>query len=90
MAELFNPDGKAALVTGAASGLGKAIAETLARQGAAVILADIHQAGCDLERGVTVRTGFTYSELRPMPTAWMSLSPMVPPPATIWWWVPTV
>lgn len=37
--------GKAAIVTGAASGIGKATAWALAREGAAVILADIDESG---------------------------------------------
>lgn len=37
---LFHLDGKTALVTGAATGLGAQIAVTLARQGAAVIISD--------------------------------------------------
>lgn len=36
--------GKAAIVTGAAQGIGRAIAETLARQGAAVLVADINSS----------------------------------------------
>lgn len=38
-------DGKVALITGAASGLGKADAILLAREGAAVVLSDVNPAG---------------------------------------------
>lgn len=40
-------DGKVAVVTGAASGNGRAIAELLAREGATVVLGDIDDAGLD-------------------------------------------
>jgi 3-hydroxybutyrate dehydrogenase len=40
-------DGKVALITGAASGLGKAIAELYARHGAAVAIADLDQLAAD-------------------------------------------
>lgn len=41
--ELFNLEGKAALVTGAALGLGRSFAQTLAEAGADVAIADINQ-----------------------------------------------
>ncbi|MBN8292932.1 SDR family oxidoreductase [Rhodobacter sp. NTK016B] len=40
LTRLFSVDGKAALVTGAASGLGRAMAEALAENGARVVLVD--------------------------------------------------
>ena len=39
--------GKVAVVTGAASGIGKEIAVTYAREGAKVVIADLNQAGAD-------------------------------------------
>lgn len=39
--------GKAAIVTGAASGIGRAIALALSREGADLVLADIDVAGCE-------------------------------------------
>ena len=44
MAEL---DGRRALVTGAASGIGEAVARTLAARGATVVVADLDAAGAD-------------------------------------------
>ena len=41
----FSFEGKVALVTGAASGLGLATAQSFAKAGAAVVLADWHEAG---------------------------------------------
>lgn len=43
---LFSLSGKTALVTGAAGGLGLAIAQALADHGAAVIVSDLDAAGC--------------------------------------------
>jgi 3-hydroxybutyrate dehydrogenase len=44
---MANLEGKVALITGAASGLGKAIAELYAKNGAAVAIADINQQAAD-------------------------------------------
>ncbi|CUI31527.1 3-hydroxybutyrate dehydrogenase [Achromobacter dolens] len=44
---MSNLNGKVAVVTGAASGIGKKIALTLSRAGAAVAIADLNQAGAD-------------------------------------------
>ncbi|WP_439487101.1 SDR family NAD(P)-dependent oxidoreductase [Blastomonas fulva] len=45
--EIFAVDGRIVIVTGAASGIGLTIAETLADNGAYVVLADVDQAGLD-------------------------------------------
>ena len=44
---MSNLNGKVAVVTGAASGIGKEIALTLSRAGAAIAIADLNQAGAD-------------------------------------------
>ena len=45
MADTMNLDGRVALVTGSASGIGRATTKTLAEHGATVILADIDEEG---------------------------------------------
>lgn len=50
-------DGKVVLVTGAASGLGKADAELLAKEGAKVVLTDINEAGEQVAAEITEAGG---------------------------------
>jgi NAD(P)-dependent dehydrogenase (short-subunit alcohol dehydrogenase family) len=57
-------DGKIALVTGGASGIGAACAETLAREGAAVILSDIDDSGGNALVGQIEAAGGTALYLR--------------------------
>jgi 2-dehydro-3-deoxy-D-gluconate 5-dehydrogenase len=54
--QLFNLRGKSAIVTGAARGIGRAIAEGLASVGVAVALADVLEGSLrDVERAITAR-----------------------------------
>ena len=45
-------EGKVALITGAASGLGKADAIMLAREGAKIVLTDINESGADVAKQI--------------------------------------
>jgi gluconate 5-dehydrogenase len=55
--EMFSLDGKVALVTGANSGIGRAMAETLAQAGAAVVLVARDAARLQETRAALVRDG---------------------------------
>lgn len=46
-ADLFNLSGKVAVITGAASGMGRATAITLAHAGADIVLGDINRSGME-------------------------------------------
>ena len=50
-------EGKAALITGAASGIGKAIAETYAKAGCAVVIADLNLEGAKVAADAIVASG---------------------------------
>lgn len=55
---MFRLDGKTAIVTGAAHGIGRAIAETYARAGASVLVTDIDaEAGGKVTEGIHDRKG---------------------------------
>src|SRR5512139_2455597 len=54
---LFDLEGKTALVTGAALGLGRSFAQTLAEAGADVVIADIDKDHLDETEGILKATG---------------------------------
>src|SRR4030042_1243676 len=55
--KLFKWEGKVALVTGAALGLGRSFAQTLAEAGADVVIADIDKDHLDETEGILNATG---------------------------------
>jgi gluconate 5-dehydrogenase len=55
--KLFSLEGKVALVTGAALGLGRSFAQTLADAGADVVIADIDKDHLDETEGILKGTG---------------------------------
>jgi len=61
---MFSLASKTALVTGAASGIGAAIAHTLAKAGAAVVLADLDEAGAEREAQAIREAGAHAENLR--------------------------
>lgn len=56
-ADLFRLDGKTALVTGSSKGIGRAIAEAMAAQGAAVVISSRKEDACKAVAGEIVAAG---------------------------------
>jgi NAD(P)-dependent dehydrogenase (short-subunit alcohol dehydrogenase family) len=74
---LFDLQGKVALCTGAASGLGRAIAVGLAQHGADVVTADINLAGAEETSGIIRDLGRRTAAIKVDVTDWQQVVSMV-------------
>ena len=77
IATLFDLSGKAALVTGAASGLGRAFAIGLAQYGADVVAADLDLAGAEATADAIRALGRRGAAIEVDVTSWESMTAMV-------------
>jgi gluconate 5-dehydrogenase len=77
LATLFDLSGKTALVTGAASGLGRAIAIGLAQHGADVATADVNLAGAEVTSAVIRDLGRRSTAIAVDVTDWEQVTAMV-------------
>ena len=69
-------DDKVAIVTGAGGGIGQAYAEALARQGAAVVVADINTGGAEqVAAGISGEGGRVLAVPMAASTTWSTTPP---------------
>jgi len=77
-------EGKVALITGAASGIGAATARRFAREGARVVIADINEAGAKQVAEEIGRTGGAAIALRADVTEPRDIEAMIARAGAVW------